>query len=117
MGIECKFRLLAGLRFDEDAGVWVAFTPALDLYSQGRTKEEAKEAITSAAHLYLEGHYTAGSLHDTLCKRGFIPTENPFTPQARAEEEFISLNEYTDKSEIEVPMHLMRARNGELHAA
>ena len=32
------------IKFDRDTGMYVGFCPELKVYSQGRTKEEAREA-------------------------------------------------------------------------
>jgi predicted RNase H-like HicB family nuclease len=41
------------VRWDEAAGVYVSYAPALDIYSQGETPEHATRAIEGAMRMYL----------------------------------------------------------------
>ena len=46
-------QLVVGVRWDEQAHVFVSHAPALDIYSQGVTHEDAIRAIESAMRMYL----------------------------------------------------------------
>lgn len=39
---------------DEETGIWVSYNSEYDLYSQGNTKEEAREAIELGVETYLK---------------------------------------------------------------
>lgn len=80
MRIRFEAQLLAGTRWDEEARTFVAHAPALNLYSQGPTEEEAQRAIESAIRLYLVTAYNAGILDRVLKRHGF--TANAGTGQA-----------------------------------
>lgn len=56
---------------DKEVEQWVAFSPALDLYSQGDTKEEALRNIHEAVSLFLGTCYEQGTLNAVLMERGF----------------------------------------------
>lgn len=45
MALEVNFRLNAGLRYDDEVGVYVTWCPALDVRSRGGTEVEAKRAL------------------------------------------------------------------------
>ena len=64
-------QLKAAIRRDDDAGVFVSFCPALKIYSQGETKREAKEALTSAVRLFIDGCLGRGILDRMLRELGF----------------------------------------------
>ena len=59
------------VRHDHEVGQWVAFSPVLDLYSQGDTKEEALRNIHEAVSLFLGTCYEQGTLNQVLRERGF----------------------------------------------
>ena len=43
--ITFEAKIKAGIKHDEAINIYVAFAPALNLYSQGETAEEAQNAI------------------------------------------------------------------------
>ncbi len=66
----------------KEGRVWVAGFPRLDVYSQGRTEEEAKENASEALRLWVESCLDRGTLGDALRELGWhrntastIPTE------------------------------------------
>ncbi|HEV8641382.1 MAG TPA: hypothetical protein VGV13_09830 [Methylomirabilota bacterium] len=75
-GIQVTFmaRLKAGMKFDEQAKVWITYVPALQLYSQGSTKARAKRAIASAVRLFLTTAYEHGVWDKALRNVGLAPT-------------------------------------------
>ena len=53
-----KVDLEVSIREDKEAGVFVSYCPALDLYSQAETHHEALDAIYDAVSLWLEAQAT-----------------------------------------------------------
>jgi len=53
MQIRIEAQLLVSVRWDEVAGVYVSYAPALDIYSQGKTTDDAIRAIEGAMRMYL----------------------------------------------------------------
>ena len=52
--LSIMFQLTCGVRWDEQAGVFVSSCPSMNVYSQGETEDEAIAAIKSAVGLYLK---------------------------------------------------------------
>jgi len=50
---------------------WVTGCPALDLYSQGKTEEEAKRCLKEAIELWVEDCIERGTLDEALQEVGF----------------------------------------------
>jgi predicted RNase H-like HicB family nuclease len=107
MQLEWTFRLRAGTRRDDQAGVFVSHCPGLRLFSQGRSADEAKDALKSAIKLYLTAHLRRRTLDDKLGELGFNPAAiGDGDRQPMSEEEYIILQAYPDKYDIEVPLSL-----------
>ena len=53
MQIRIEAQLNVRVRWDEAAGVYVSYAPALDIYSQGKTPNDAICAIEGAMRMYL----------------------------------------------------------------
>ncbi len=53
MQIRIEAQLNVRVHRDEAAGVYVSYAPALDIYSQGKTHEDAIRAIEGAMRMYL----------------------------------------------------------------
>lgn len=53
--------------------------PALDVYSQGLSHDEALANLAEALHLFVESCYRRGTLDEVLKERGFEPdgTDEP----------------------------------------
>ena len=84
------FKLDFGFRWDEDAKVHVGFCPALGLYSQGRTEEEAEAAVASAASLFIGACYDRDILHTVLRERGMTKVTN-LAADVRTKHQYIKL--------------------------
>ncbi len=67
--VSATFTFTATFRYDKEAAVYVAYCPALDVYSQGESEAEAREAICEAVGLYLQTAYD----HARLDKAGHHP--------------------------------------------
>lgn len=64
-------RVQIGVRKDEEAQVYVGFCPRFKVYSQGETKEDAREAVTSAICLRLSTAFEHGRITKILRDAGF----------------------------------------------
>jgi len=60
--------LLGATRRDDEANVFVSYCPALKIYSQGLTEEDAHKALEETIELYLETCYEHGILRAELKK-------------------------------------------------
>jgi predicted RNase H-like HicB family nuclease len=72
-----KADLLAGIRRDDIASVFVGHAPALDLYSQGRTEREALHAIENAVRLYFVTAHDRGFLNRILARLDVESASDP----------------------------------------
>lgn len=90
--ISFQVKLKAGIKFDEEAKVFVSFAPALQLYSQGLTKTEAKRALQDAVESWLIVAYENEVLERALQQSGFktVPTH---VAQSPASDQYISWTE------------------------
>ena len=108
------FNLNAFLREAEAEGVVVAFCPQLNIYSQGRTAEEARAALKSAVSLWVRNCYQRSVLEPALHELGFTrmdpdaAEDGPGTIVVRDEPG----EEYGDKFEFEVPLYLLGKNSG-----
>jgi predicted RNase H-like HicB family nuclease len=68
--IEIMYRLSAFFRKDDDTGAFVSCCPALEIFSQGKTEEDAKRALTSAVTLYIKHCHKRGIFERVLSQRG-----------------------------------------------
>lgn len=64
VGIEAKLNIT--LRWDEPTHLFVSYAPALDIYSQAPSREEAIRAIESAIRLHLVTALEVDKLDDVL---------------------------------------------------
>ncbi len=53
MQIRIEAQLIVSVRWDDAAGVYVSYAPALGIYSQGKTTGHAIRAIEGAMRMYL----------------------------------------------------------------
>ena len=58
MEITFKAKIRASIELDAGVNMYVAFVPALRIYSQGKTPIEAKKAIEDATESYLKVAHT-----------------------------------------------------------
>lgn len=59
---------------------FVAYTPALDLSTSGKSFAEAKARFQEAAELFFEEVERMGTLHETLLSLGWSKVERQWTP-------------------------------------
>lgn len=55
----------------EDHGIFVAYSPALDLSSYGSTIDDAKNAFDEAVEIFIEETESSGTLERNLLKLGW----------------------------------------------
>lgn len=77
MKFSVDYKLKAAIRFDDTAGVHVAWCPMLDIFSQGNDEAEARRALTSALTMYLKHCFRRGILETVLTQRGFEVSDKP----------------------------------------
>lgn len=68
-----EFSVKLAVQFREQDGYVLARSPDLDVFSQGRNREEAEHNIVEAIQLFLESCYRRGVLDETLQECGFQP--------------------------------------------
>lgn len=109
--LQLQFRLKFGTRHDADAGVYVGYCPALKLYSQGRTQDEAETAVVSAAQLFIVSCYERDILHSVLRKRGMTRASAGMAQTTADEEkEFIAVGRFENQFWRDVPISLLAAQ-------
>ena len=115
MKLTITARVLGAIRRDAEANVFVSFCPSLHLYSQGRTKGEAKAALESAVGLFLSVCYDRGILDQALQKRGFAEASRlGISSSSDWADECITIKkEFPEAFEFEVPLHLIASASQE----
>lgn len=66
--------------FLKEGGQFVAYTPALDLSTSGRTLEEAKKNFAEAVEIFFDEIISAGTLEDVLLDFGWKKKNQSFIP-------------------------------------
>jgi predicted RNase H-like HicB family nuclease len=116
--IDVRFRLPGQIRQDKETDCFVAYCPALDLYSAGPTRPDAKRALQSAVDMFVRICFSRNILNVALRARGFeldaigspgIPAAGPEGPYI-AVVETASGEKYDDVFSVEVPLHLVADR-------
>jgi len=109
--IDVTFKLMGAIREDRQTKSYVAFCPPLRLYSAGKSRPEAKAALTAAIETYLRLCYERGILGKLLKGRGFEPALAGSSADRPGNEQYINIaerqSEYDDTFAVEVPMHLI----------
>ncbi len=65
----------------------ISWCPVLDVWSQGKTKAEAKKNITEATQLFLINCYERGTLDKVLKECGFAAAKGSLPKNKRTQEE------------------------------
>lgn len=109
--IDIHFSLQAAIREDRQTTSFVAYCPTLDLYSAGRTRIDAKKALTGAAVMYVRICYERGILGRLLKQKGFSAAQASAGDRPSDSSQFIAIKEYAseydDVFDIEIPLHLV----------
>lgn len=115
MNILVKFeaKLKAGIKWDEEAKVFVTFAPALGLYSQGTTKLQAKTALNDAVNSFLEVAYEKNVLNALLHACGCVEHGGHLDDLRRSGDEYVMIEEqvlerqqYEDMFEVNAQLPL-----------
>jgi predicted RNase H-like HicB family nuclease len=113
--INVVFNLKGAFRDDKVADGVISYCPALNVFSHGKTKEEAKEALSNAIRLFLETCYQRNTLGDILRKAGFnpLPRQAGVAMAATKKDECIEIHDaqfqdkFSDSFDFEVPLNLV----------
>ena len=63
----------------QEGDVFVSHCPALDVYSQGDTEQEAGSNLVEAIQLFVQSCYERGTLEAVMKARGFAVDQNAGT--------------------------------------
>jgi predicted RNase H-like HicB family nuclease len=92
-------RVQIGVRKDEEAQVYVGFCPRFKVYSQGETKEDAREAVTSAICLRLSTAFEHGRITKILRDAGFERFVSGPSTSLSPDDEFVAFK-FQDNVEV-----------------
>ncbi len=107
-------QLCAGIKWDKEAGVFVTWAPSLQLFSQGKSRTEAKRALTDAVGLLLTTAYDMDILETVLKGAGLQPA-SPSTSIAdldeyiSVQEEILEQKEFAPFALAPIPIRLTNA--------
>jgi predicted RNase H-like HicB family nuclease len=91
---EVIFSLKGFHRKDEVAQGYVSYCPTVNVYSHGKSPDEAMDNLTKAVKLYLESCLKIETLDKIMRAAGFAPGELPAgTPLSAIEHEFVAVRE------------------------
>lgn len=74
----------------KEKDAFVAYTPALDLSSVGKTEDEAKRMFTEAVESFFEELKALGTLEEVLENLGWTKHDNTFEPPKVVEHSLMS---------------------------
>lgn len=103
--VEISLCLICTVRQDAEDR-WVTGCPALDIFSQGETKEEAQRALEEAIGLWVEDCLERGTLDEALREVGF---EKVHPETLRPGDEHISVRPGMEEAELApdtFPVHI-----------
>jgi hypothetical protein len=108
MALKITTRVRGATRRDEQTGVFVAYCPTLQIYSQGTNEGRARTALESAVKLFLGTCLKFGNIDQALKQRGFSEVSEAETTNPRQQaEEFIAIEKYAEAFEFDVPLYLL----------
>lgn len=121
MKLEINIKLRAAVRYDTETTGWVSWCPALDLYSQGKTRKRAQDALNEAIGMYVRYCAQKKILDDVLSERGFVPVqrdgETIDVNDDEALEEFIDVRVLPERTQhvpamfdVTIPLPMVAAR-------
>lgn len=100
--IKCKLEAYIGL---EKPGMYISYCPALDLYSQGDTRAEAKKNIKEATGLFLQSCIERQTLQRVLTECGFKSTA-PFAAHKALAKAVALPPEFETSKPFKIPVEL-----------
>lgn len=71
---------------------FVAYTPALDISTSGKSEKDAKKKFAELAVLFLEEVVEAGTVDDVLSELGWKKQEKKWAPPKVVSSQFIGLS-------------------------
>ena len=115
--IDVRFRLQGAIREDRQTQCFVSYCSTLDLYSAGRTRMDAKKALTAAVVTYVRVCYDRGMLDSILKGKGFSAVLEASDRPTAKNEQFITVeehaSEYDDVFDFDIPLHLVAQAQSE----
>ena len=75
----------------KQAGRYIAYSPALDLSTSGRTGKEAKRRFEEASMILIEELDRAGTLNDVLRELGWRQAQKQWSPPKIISQEAVGL--------------------------
>lgn len=111
--IDVRFRLDGVIRKDDEANCFVSYCPGLNIYSAGRDRVTAKEALRCAVDLFIRLCYERQILWRVLKDRGFVKMVHPSRVPISSTN-FIAVSEpkpeaptqYDDIFPLEIPLQM-----------
>ena len=70
----------------------MAYTPALDVCTSGKTEKEVKIRFAEIANVFLEELIEMGTINDVLSELGWTKVQKKWTPPKIISSPFINLN-------------------------
>lgn len=70
---------------------FIAYTPALDLSSAGKTEKDARRMFAEAIEIFFEELTEMGTLHEVLKDLGWTKRNGTFTPPKVVEQSFMDV--------------------------
>lgn len=114
--LDVKFSLQGTIREDRQTRSFVSYCPTLDLYSAGRSRIDAKKALTAAVDTYVRICFERGILGKMLMDKGFLAAPSGSVGRT-VNEQYITVgehaSEYDDVFDFDVPLHLIAAQSQE----
>ena len=116
--ITISAKLKAGIKFDKEANIFVAYTPALGVFSQGESIDRAKLALEDAVKSFLIVAHKNNLLKKCLKIASFTPSVASSIESLKAlqevtdeyisisEEEILEKTDYMDIFEISAELPL-----------
>lgn len=71
MMVQAEFRLFGNIR--QQGGWFIAHCPPLDITTQGKTSQEARQNLIEASQLFIISCLERGTLDQALKELGFVP--------------------------------------------
>ena len=111
MALKITASVRGATRKDEQTGVYVAFCPTLQIYSQGTDESRARAALESAVKLFLGTCLKHGNIDRALRERGFSEVAEAATTNPKQQMgEFVAIERYDEAFEFEVLLFLLNSQ-------
>ena len=110
--ISIAVKVRVTIQHDDEAGVFASHCPILNIFSQGESETEAKEAIEEAIVLQLAAAFKYDRLHQLLVRSGFTrmaTSSGPPSPSFPGQYVAVGVLDKVKEYEIEVPLTLVAA--------